>query len=67
MNDFYRVGELQKLKDKPLKLVLFSFKLSVDLKLLTEYDSSISDLQKGEFEQNGLLLSEANLFQCTYF
>lgn len=62
VNKFYRVEELEKIKDKTLKLVLFGLKLFVNLKLLTDYDSSISDLWKGEFEQNGLLLSETNLF-----
>ena len=52
VNNFYRVEEPEKIKDKPLKLVLFSLKLFVDLKLLTDYDSSISDLWRGGFEQN---------------
>ena len=52
VNKFYRVEEPEKIKDEPLKLVLFSLKLFVDLKVLTYYDSSVSELWRGEFEQN---------------
>ena len=52
MNNFYKVEEPENIKDETLKLVSFSLKLFVDLKVLTDYDSSVSDLWRGEFEQN---------------
>lgn len=48
MNNFYRLEELEKLKDKSLKLVLFCLKLS---ERLTFFSVHIFDLYDKEYKK----------------